>query len=1004
MASKFFTRLLGKDRSQTKLQRGVRRARQSAGRGVDLRIESLEDRRMLAAGDLDTTFNPAGTLPAGTLLSSGQGIVISDFGGATAETEAFAVVQLDDGKIAVAGHFQINGATFNRQFAIARYNVDGSLDTTFSAGDADGIDGLKLVDVFPGQEDIAFDLAVDSQNRIVAVGRVGNGLDVGVVRLLADGSLDTSFDGDGIVVTSSDTAQWFPQAVAIDANDSIVVAGWTSPFVGDDDFLVLRYTDTGALDSSFDGDGIATIGFNPGKDDLAFDVAIQSDGKIVVGGTGQIVTSTSRDFAVARLNADGSPDTTFGTITANPMVRDGKVMSAVSTATDTIDSIAIDQAGRIVVAGLSSGTGGGFAIVARYNSIGDLDTTFNSSFLIPGTVRINIDNLTNTAESALGLAIQPDGNYVTAGRFVTTSGDNQLLLTRVTPVGVLDTSFGASGPTPGGVRTNVFGGTINERFSDVIVQSDGKILAVGQMQTDLVLARYESGLVNQTIAGAPDVDEGATYTLSLSASDPTITNWTIDWGDGIEFVTGNPSSATHVYADGDAVYTISATVTNSLGTTPIANTVNVVVHNVAPALAISGAASVDEGAVYTLNLSSSDPGDDTITSWTIDWGDSSEVVSGNPASVTHTYADGAATYTISATATDEDGTFSSNSLVVTVENVAPTADAGGPYTTFIDKPITLSGSGSDVPADVLSFEWFLGDESTGILFSTDASATFDPTALGIVATSTLTVTLRVTDDDGDFALATSTVSVLGPGTWLVDGTLHIIGTDQNDIVAISRQSSNLKVVATFQNSDPQWFSLASVSTIDVRVWGGEDVVVLTNNLTLPTTIDGGSGNDVLTAGGGDTVIYGGAGNDILAGGPGNNVLIGGGGQDVISGGSGRDLIIGGYDSDVLGGGSGEDILIGGWTIYDSNTATNRSAIDSIMSIWTSSSSFNDRVATLISTGGLLEANETVFDDDAGDLLLGGGGRDLLFADTNLWDGAIDLVAFNWLQDALVAVN
>ena len=85
--------------------------------------------------------------------------------------------------------------------------------------------------------------------------------------------------------------------------------------------------------------------------------------------------------------------------------------------------------------------------------------------------------------------------------------------------------------------------------------------------------------------------------------------------------------------------------------------------NVAPSLTISGNATVDEGAVYTLNLASSDPGADTITEWEISWGDGNvETVTGNPASVTHTYADGDNNYTISATATDEDGTTAANSI------------------------------------------------------------------------------------------------------------------------------------------------------------------------------------------------------------------------------------------------------------------------------------------------------------------------------------------------------
>ena len=150
------------------------------------------------------------------------------------------------------------------------------------------------------------------------------------------------------------------------------------------------------------------------------------------------------------------------------------------------------------------------------------------------------------------------------------------------------------------------------------------------------------------------------YTLNLSKSDPgadTISQWTINWGDGTQVVSGNPSSVTHTYADGTANYTISATATDEDGTFAAGNTVGVTVNNVAPTLTISGAASVNEGSSYTLNLSKSDPGADTISQWTINWGDSTQVVAGNPASVTHTYADGDANYTISATATDEDGTL-----------------------------------------------------------------------------------------------------------------------------------------------------------------------------------------------------------------------------------------------------------------------------------------------------------------------------------------------------------
>src|SRR4029078_4881203 len=211
-----------------------------------------------------------------------------------------------------------------------------------------------------------------------------------------------------------------------------------------------------------------------------------------------------------------------------------------------------------------------------------------------------------------------------------------------------------------------------------------------------------------TISGNPDVNEGSLYTLNLSSSDPgadTITQWPINWGDSVQVVSGNPSSVTHTYVDGDATYTITATATDEDGTFAAGNTVDVTVHNVAPTLVISGAPDVNEGSTYTLNLSSSDPGPDTITQWTINWGDSVQVVSGNPSSVTHTYADGNATYTISATATDEDGTFAAgNTVDVTVHNVAPTLVISGAPDVNEGSTYTLNLSSSDPGPDTIT-QW-----------------------------------------------------------------------------------------------------------------------------------------------------------------------------------------------------------------------------------------------------------------------------------------------------------
>jgi Ca2+-binding RTX toxin-like protein len=531
-----------------------------------------------------------------------------------------------------------------------------------------------------------------------------------------------------------------------------------------------------------------------------------------------------------------------------------------------------------------------------------------------------------------------------------------------------------------------------------------------------------------TIAGASTVDEGGLYTLSLASADPgtdTITGWTIDWGDGhVENIAGNPSDATHTYADGAANHTISATATDEDGTFAASSTVDVAVANVAPTLVISGASTTDEGAVYTLGLSSSDPGVDVITGWTIDWGDGHvENIIGNPADATHTYADGnvGSNYTILASATDEDGTFAANSLAVLVLNVDPTADAGGPYLTFDDTSITLAGSGADAagPLDPLTYSWDL-DNDGDFDDAVGASATFDPVALGFAGTQLRTVRMKVTDGDGGETIDETTVQVLGEGTLLIDGVLHVVGDNSAcDIVLITQCGSNIYVFATFNDDNPAVFAAADVNEIQVRTRGGHDVVVTTSNVVETMTIDGGAGNDLLVGGGGENLIiggtghdtlYGGSGDDVLLGGDGdddlmghagNDVLIGGAGRDILDGGVGRDLLVGGVNEDRLHGGTDDDILIGGYTAHDGDLA----ALDAIMTIWGSSASFSSRVASLTSPGGLLVPELTVFDDNAADHVIGAAGRDLAFADTSKsFDGVKDTISLSSSQDVLVALN
>ncbi len=255
------------------------------------------------------------------------------------------------------------------------------------------------------------------------------------------------------------------------------------------------------------------------------------------------------------------------------------------------------------------------------------------------------------------------------------------------------------------------------------------------------------------------------------------------------------------------------------------------------------------------------------------------------------------------------------------------------------------------------------------------------------------------------------VNSVGPGVTLTDGVLNVVGNaTTNSNVLISQSGGSINV--TLNGNVPVGFATGSVTEIRVRGGAGNDVIMASPGINKPMTIDGGEGNDLLVSGGGNDVLlgglgtdilygeagqdnlFGGDGNDSLFGGSGNDSLVGGDGIDILLGQAGRDVLIGSDDEDLLSSGDGEDILIGGRTMHDENVL----ALDAILGIWGSNASFDARVATLTSSGGLLDTEFAVFDDAATDLILGGGGRDLIFG-----DDLLDIILLSGL-DTLIEVT
>ena len=264
-----------------------------------------------------------------------------------------------------------------------------------------------------GGDDSAADVAIQPDGKIVVVGSSYVLDSFALARLDPNGSLDTSFGGDGRVTTSVGPGADSAQAVAIQPDGKIVVAGESWTLSGFDGIDVVRYEADGQVDPTFGNDGVATVEFTEGTDgagDMARAVAIQPDAKIVVAGDAGGEAEYTSGFGLARFDADGSPDGTFH--------GDGKVVTNFTKWDDSASDLTIGADGRIVAAGVA---GYGWDSVATFAIVRyEPDGTRDDSFGRGGKLRTRFgailpDGLDIVGAGASGIAIQADGRIVVAG-------------------------------------------------------------------------------------------------------------------------------------------------------------------------------------------------------------------------------------------------------------------------------------------------------------------------------------------------------------------------------------------------------------------------------------------------------------------------------------------------------------------------------------------------------------------------------------------------------------
>ncbi|MBF0491945.1 MAG: hypothetical protein HQM15_04115 [Deltaproteobacteria bacterium] len=438
--------------------------------------------------DFDTSFGPTHNGKVTTGFTAADGSSIND------GIEAIAV-QPADGKIIVAGESgDTTSLTASSALALARYNPDGSLDTTFSGGtirlDAFNSTPLTGINTVKG-------IAFQGSNIIlgVATGNISASLtgNCGIVRLLSNGSVDTGF-GSGGLATAAGSSN-FCNAMAVQGDGKIVLGGFTVVGGSAFDSILIRFTRDGLPDSSFGSGSTGVVVNDFGGNDMISAVAVQPDitgEKIVVAGAAKNATSTDLDFLLARFNeTNGSLDTSFGSA--------GVVKTDFSSAihpnsTDHAFALALKSDESILAGGAStSGAVSSVFALAFYDKNG-------APLHTPTT---SISGLNDGISSLL---IQSD-NKIVAGGYSGPLAAPQAVLARYNSDGTLDPLFGTTGSV-----TNLFGGS-HDVLKALAIQGDGKILAAGAMTAgsneDFALVRLMGSATGPDLGGPPSPAGGA---------------------------------------------------------------------------------------------------------------------------------------------------------------------------------------------------------------------------------------------------------------------------------------------------------------------------------------------------------------------------------------------------------------------------------------------------------------------------------------------------------------
>jgi uncharacterized delta-60 repeat protein len=473
-------------------------ARRPAGRPLVAGFEPLEGRTLMSASTLDTSFG------------GGTGTALSTVGTQAGFT---SVVALPDGKVLAAGSAKV-GAKLD--FLVARYNANGTPDTTFGGGT-----GRALTD-FGGGDDFAAALVLTGGGKFALVGTTlatpSANANFAVARYNANGTLDASFSGDGKQTVDFGGADDRAAAAALLSDGKLLLVGSTfADAPTGTDYAIARLTQSGALDTSFSGDGKVVSDFGTSIDPSGLDtrVGYQSPGGVAVLPSGQFLISgvldncgdcgvNQYDFTLARYNVNGTLDTSFGG-------GDGYGVAGPTGTDNAAGGVAVLPSGKVLVGGTYSDfslTSGGEFAVLRFNANGSADGTFGGGdgFVSTDLTPNPADDSSRTTAGLAALSVQPNGKILAVGAATVANSDTgsetaSLATVRYNANGTLDTSYSGDGKQLNAQLS--FG-------SAVAAAPGGKTVVAGAKGTKAAVARFGSDFAaTASIAGTVYNDKNA---------------------------------------------------------------------------------------------------------------------------------------------------------------------------------------------------------------------------------------------------------------------------------------------------------------------------------------------------------------------------------------------------------------------------------------------------------------------------------------------------------------